>query len=434
MALHGIILAAGLGSRQRALTNPKVNKLARHKAMLPVGNRVLIDFSIEALKKLNLAEIYVGTGPRPLSDTLEEHITNEDAYQTKIKVYVEPSRQDTAGLVKYLFSNSFITADRSDTICILPCDTPHNLDLKPVYEAHLKNNAGVTMLVYPLRWSAEEWKTRTFGTVQTKEMPEFQSFDDRNKFEEAVRNFTLERKEHLLEVKNFHEKSERDKCQSNLVNTSIYFFNAGFLMDLFPRITKPNEDNPLSDFGLHLFPALCNPSFRKHLSGDAKHLPFYAYILPEDVYWRDVGNPLALLKANMDVLDKKILTDLENSRFWHQEPWGWLGNFGSSVYKGSMVDPLPNTYGSIIGNHVVIKKGAKIERSVILDHVTVSGKIINSVIFPQKPGTGIEIEKGVELVNTLYVGGALGRELIQDQIIYPTPYGGTAFDPLSKSD
>lgn len=452
MTVYGIITAAGEGTRMRALTNRRLNRHARPKAMLPVGTSVLIDYSINALKNIDLDVIYVGTGPRPFSESLERRIINRHTYEIEIKVHAENELLDTAGTVKYLLQNIIENVKRSDTICVLPCDTPHNIDLSPILKAHEDKGAAATVAALPIEWGSPVWREHRFGTISFQLMNKVEDYKgDRNLFELDNMNLAQRLQGESVRVTRYQNHQERDKAESNLVNTGIYFFNAGFLMDLAPHITPKNARPQFSDIGLHVFallggrssefPFIPEPFVKKVLAGE---YPFNAYLLPPDVYWRDVGNPLALLKANMDFLTGKLRVPLEeNDRFWHPEPWGLMGNFGTRLPGDwhKIVAPPMGTLGSVIGNHV--QPSGRIDTSVVLDYMSVEGKVASSICFP---GTDHEIVdgrptirrgiigSGTTLVNCIFTGGDTRQiptaEPIHDRIVYETAYGGLAFDPL----
>ncbi len=440
--LHGIILAGGPGKRQRALSCPAFNPAAQPKAMLPAGNRVLIDFSIEALKQIGLNKIYVSAGPRPLSEVLERHITNRNIYKVDIHLYNEEQPLDTAGGVKYLIQN-FLNINPEDTVCVLPCDTPHNIDLNPIFQSHLRNQAAVTVAVLPINWSSIEWKERTFGTIQLSSMPRIENCRDRNHFEEEVVSYAREHQGEAYQVKGFFEGQEREKARSNLINTSIYFFKAGFLMEIAPFITARKIDHPFSDLGLHVLSLIGGRAgeFADHNMDPAVikkakkgEYPFYAFLLPADTYWRDISDPLSLLRVNMDILRGRLDTQL-SPRFWKRQNWGWQGHFSSVIHTGAAISPPePGTIGSVIGSHVTIESGARISNSVILDWNTLAGETEGSVIFPGSDKSKGRIGRGVKLVDCIYTGGDLTYSevprTIDHKIIYKNRFGGISYDPL----
>ena len=450
--IHGIILAAGKGRRHRGLTSP-YNRYARPKGMLPIGNRVLIDFSIEALKNLGLPQLHVGinrlpisesTG-RPVSERLAEHVADRDAYGIDVRVHTETKILDTAGTVNFILSDCIGGVKRDDTVVVLPCDTPHNIDLAPMLSAHLARQSAVTIAVLPITWSSPEWSQRSFGTVELDVMPKVTDYTNKERglFEEDLKRCASSLQGETHRIQGFDEEQGRDKARSNLINTGIYFFRAGFLMDLAPSLTPRDSERRFSDFGLHVFPLLAgryeefsqhpiDPGFLQNIKNG--RYPFYSYILSPDVYWRDVVDPLALLRANMDVLLGRLDTHLrEDAKFWRKMDWGWKGLWGKDP-QGEITPPPPGSIGSIIGSNVDIVKGAKIVNSIVLDHNEIAGEVVNSVVFPGSLGEKGLIGKGVNINDTLFVGGQLRHgdtwRRITDVLIYGNCYDGICRDPL----
>ncbi|MBN2057246.1 MAG: NDP-sugar synthase [Candidatus Saganbacteria bacterium] len=438
--VHGVILAAGPARRGRALTSPAICRYALPKAMLPVGQKRLIDYSVRALQELGLRKIYVGTGPRPLSEITEQHLNDLETADFEIHSHCENTVLDTLGTLKYIMQNFMVDVERKDTIVVLPCDTPNDILLRPILLNHLKNEAAVTVAALPIRWSSSEWKERTFGTVKLGVMPDIADYKDRNIFESDLHQCAKGVQGSSFQVVSFCEQEERDKAQSNLISTAIYFFNAGLLMDLSDHITAKNAGHGFSDIGLHLLPLLGGrqDEFRHILPVELirrlNDYPFFAHILPADTFWQDVGNPLALLKANMDILRVEQAEAMERMRGTSQSfPSRWR----------SLLDWIRQQQGvSLIDPSALVRGHASVKRSVIGANTEISGDVISSVVFSgghetveNRPSLRRNlIGRGVKLINSIFVGGQLRQEdaprVIKDRIVYETVHGGLAFDPL----
>jgi NDP-sugar pyrophosphorylase family protein len=413
---------------------------------------------------------------------MENHFCRE-IYQADIRVHNLDRMLDTTALTYYIMRN-LMDVRPSDTICSVHCDTVFERDLlAKMHGAHHATQAALTMAVLPIRWGSPEWERRTFGTVQLEVMPKIEDYQDRNQFEEEVRKCAKEIEGESFRVVDFHEEQERTLTKSNLINTGMYFFNAGFLMELANAITprilnytfpdlafdfdmlsildmvpedkidpillqKIRQGNypffPDLDFGHDVLPFLAGmrDQFRNYEVDPAfvqrvrrGEYPFYAYLLSPETYWRDVGSPLDLMKANMEGLDQKFDAQLEESRFYEQMEWGWRGTIGTSIHdNATFAKPVEGSWGSIIGNHVRIESTAKVERSVILDHATVAGKVTNSIVFPGTPERSVIIGRGVDITNSILVGGELHYHgvprSITNKVVYLTKKGGYTYDDL----
>jgi len=90
--MKAMILAAGLGTRLRPLT------LSRPKALMPVGNRPMIDRVIEYLKRCNIDELIVNAHHQ--KEQLVAHLDNGWPFGLNIRVKVEPKILGTGGGIK----------------------------------------------------------------------------------------------------------------------------------------------------------------------------------------------------------------------------------------------------------------------------------------------------------------------------------------------
>ncbi|GMA49620.1 hypothetical protein GCM10025857_09770 [Alicyclobacillus contaminans] len=77
--IHAVILAAGMSTRLRPLTNDKP------KCLLPMGSKTILDWQLEALKHIDVKDIVMVVGYR--KDMIQEHIA---AHHPDVRVtYVE---------------------------------------------------------------------------------------------------------------------------------------------------------------------------------------------------------------------------------------------------------------------------------------------------------------------------------------------------------
>ncbi len=87
--MQAVILAAGEGKRIRPLTR------SRPKALIPVANRPIIDYSIEALRACQISEIIVVVGYRK-----EQVIRYLNAADLPVEVVIQPKQLGTAHALK----------------------------------------------------------------------------------------------------------------------------------------------------------------------------------------------------------------------------------------------------------------------------------------------------------------------------------------------
>ncbi len=130
-----MILAAGFGTRLRPLT------LKRPKALMPVGNRPMIDRVIEYLKKYNTDEIIVNAHHH--QEQLVAHLDKGRPFGLNIRVKVEPEILGTGGGIK----NTEGFWD-DEPFVVINGDILTDIDLARAYEVHQKRGNLVTLILH----------------------------------------------------------------------------------------------------------------------------------------------------------------------------------------------------------------------------------------------------------------------------------------------
>jgi len=129
--LKVVILAAGLGTRLRPYT------LFLPKPMLPLGERPVLEYVLEWLKKYGFNDIYVCVGY--LRRTIEEYFKDGSEFGVKI-TYVRTSRpMGTAGQLKT--AAPYI----SDTFLCVYGDTIFDFDLQRFVDKHREKRVDATI-------------------------------------------------------------------------------------------------------------------------------------------------------------------------------------------------------------------------------------------------------------------------------------------------
>jgi len=130
-----MILAAGLGTRLRPLT------LIRPKALMPVGNRPMIDRVIEYLKRYGVDELVVNAHHH--KEQLAAHLDRGRPFGLNIMVKMEPRILGTGGGIKN-------TEDFWDDapFVVINVDIITDIDLIRAYEAHQRAGNLVTLILH----------------------------------------------------------------------------------------------------------------------------------------------------------------------------------------------------------------------------------------------------------------------------------------------
>jgi glucose-1-phosphate thymidylyltransferase long form len=314
--IKAIIMAGGKGSRIRPLT------LSRPKPLIPVANRPIIDYIIQKLKANNYTDLVFTLS------YLKNHITKlleKEHQDLNINYSIEKSPLGTAGGVK----NAQKYLD--DTFFVLSGDVLLDVDLDHLLKFHQEKNALATILLTPVKDPTH------FGIAV---------LDNDN------------------QVIKFLEKPSSDQVFSKIANTGTYILEP----EIFDYIDEiPGNKKGEIDFSKDVFPKLIQ-----------EKASIYGYIL--DGYWNDVGRPESFLKANRDVLNKKI----------RPRPHGKImkecvGKFGDIwAGKNVQIEEKVRIIGPVvIGDNAVIKKGCVLGKNTVIgekvqveEHTHIQGSVI----------------------------------------------------------
>jgi mannose-1-phosphate guanylyltransferase len=323
--MQAVILSGGFGTRLRPLT------YTRAKSLLPIHNEPMVKYLIDKLPsevdKVILAANYK-------SNQLKGYFA-KNSFNMDIVVNPEPTPLGTAGALK--FAEKYI-----DGTCILMnSDIISSLDLKSMLNFHRKNNACVTLSL----WPAED--VSQFGVV---------------KIEQGGK------------ITNFVEKPRPSDAPSNLINAGICILEREVL-----DYIKPNSFVSLEQT---IFPMLLQVG-----------KPFYGYKV--DGYWIDVGRLETYIKASEILLEKKGIGSLAgtNSNIKGEVDKTVFGNNVSVDRKTKVehcvvfdcVDIENSTVtNSILGSNVKIKE-SKIQNCVIGDDEEITGKMLDGERVWSKP-------------------------------------------------
>ncbi len=351
-----MILAGGEGARLTVLSEK------RAKPAVPFAGKFrIIDFTISNCVNSGLYTVAVLTQYRPHS--LNEHIGigkpwDLDRLRGGVRLlqpYQGRGEQNWyAGTADAILQNlNFLSENNADTALILSGDHIYKMDYGPMLDFHQQKGADLTIAVMPV--PIEE--AHRFGIMET------------NAEDEIVQ---------------FYEKPEEPP--SNLASMGIYVFNGRILAQ---RLQKKGADDPRSDFGQHVVPAML-------AAGDR------VFSYPFTGYWVDVGTIDAYWKTSLELLESNPALDLytDNWPIFTRSEERPPAKFGpqaqvvqSMVSNGCEVHGLVTN--SILSPGVYISPGAVVRDSVIMNDSWVGpGAFVERVIIDKQVIIGFGAQVG----------------------------------------
>ncbi|MGM9992988.1 MAG: glucose-1-phosphate adenylyltransferase family protein [Candidatus Bruticola sp.] len=307
------------------------------------GKFCLIDFPLSNCVNSDIYNVAVLTQYRP--QTLNSHIGTGTPWDLDLNQggvhLLQPYRggvygdwqKGTADAVRR--NLDFIMAQNEEYVLILSGDHIYSMDYRPLINAHITNNADVTICVR----NVSSFDAHRYGMLLVNN-------DQR--------------------VYGYEEKPKRS--HSCLANMGIYVFRKDFLVKIL-------TEHDLNDFGRDLLPYVIS-----------QHHRVFSYYFPG--YWADVGNIQSYWEANMSLLAEEPALDLYDSgwvihtRSMDQAPVriGYQAKVADNILSnGSKVDG--DVSRSVISSGVVIEEGAIVRNSILMRGVYVKkGCVIDHCI------------------------------------------------------
>ncbi len=134
--MKAMILAAGLGTRLRPLTDD------RPKALVEVAGRTMLDLTLARLRAVEIREVIVNA--HHFADMIVEYLKANDNFGMRIEVSREPVLLDTGGGLKkagHFFANS------EGSLLVHNVDVISTIDLRRMVQFHVGNRALATLAV-----------------------------------------------------------------------------------------------------------------------------------------------------------------------------------------------------------------------------------------------------------------------------------------------
>ncbi|MHA1250882.1 MAG: sugar phosphate nucleotidyltransferase [Candidatus Helarchaeota archaeon] len=299
------------------------------KPLVPIVNTPMIVHIIKLLKKHNFDEIFITISY--LGKQIADLLGDGSKYGVSIKYFFEDRPLGTAGGVRQI-------QELDETFLVMSSDVLTDINLSSFLKFH-KKKGGIASIAL-----TREDIPVAYGIVIVDEK--------------------------TRQVNRFLEKPSWSEVFSDKINAGIY------LME--PEILKYIEEGVEYDFSHQLFPALLE-----------KNEQLYGYIFNE--YWLDIGDPEKYIKANHDILKRKLKLDIPGKEI---RKGVWIGedseikddtNIWAPVLIGNNTKIDNDCFinrTSIIGDNVYIGKNNQIKRAIIWNGVSIgeSCKLNNCVI------------------------------------------------------
>jgi NDP-sugar pyrophosphorylase family protein len=140
MAMKAMILAAGLGTRLRPLTND------RPKALVEVGGRTLLEITLARLREFGVREAIVNV--HHFADMVVDYLKTRDNFGMRIEISREEELLDTGGGLKKAAWFFLENSSRGDEPFLLHnVDVISTIDLGRMAEFHREHEALATLAV-----------------------------------------------------------------------------------------------------------------------------------------------------------------------------------------------------------------------------------------------------------------------------------------------
>jgi NDP-sugar pyrophosphorylase family protein len=133
-----MILAAGLGTRLRPLTND------RPKALVEIGGRTLLELTLQRLRTFGVDEVIINT--HHFADIFRDYLHARNNFGMRIEISREDVLLDTGGGLKKA-SWFFFEGGRDEPFILHNVDVISNIDLGRMVRFHWDNGALATLAV-----------------------------------------------------------------------------------------------------------------------------------------------------------------------------------------------------------------------------------------------------------------------------------------------
>ena len=137
--MKAMVLAAGLGTRLRPLTND------RPKALVEVAGRTLLEITLSRLSAFGIREVIVNV--HHFADLVVEYLKTNDNFGMRVEVSREDVLLDTGGGLKKAGWFFLEDSSRDEPFLLHNVDVISTIDVERMVQAHKANQALATLAV-----------------------------------------------------------------------------------------------------------------------------------------------------------------------------------------------------------------------------------------------------------------------------------------------
>jgi len=245
--MKAMILAAGLGTRLRPLTNE------RPKALVEVSGRTLLEITIHRLASFGVRDFIINV--HHFADKVVEYLAQEKNFGFRIEISREDALLDTGGGLKKA-AWFFLDGPNDDPLILHNVDVISTIDLSRMLQSHAENHALATL------------------AVQDRDTSRYLLFDERSELcgRQAGRDGTADMVRPATKIQ-------------ALAFSGVHVISPRLL----PMIS---EEGVFSIITTYL-----------RLAGQKEKIQAFG---ADEYYWRDLGKPESIVQVESDVAENRL--------------------------------------------------------------------------------------------------------------------------------
>ncbi len=211
---RAIIMAGGYGKRLHPLTQNLP------KPMLPVGDRPLIEHTIENLKLAGIHHVYISTHYMP--EKIKEHFGNGEEHDINLRYITEESPLGTAGAIRLL-------EESEEPLLVINGDILTKLDYDTMLRHHQENKAALTVAVkkYDFKVPYGVVESEGFLVKGLVEKPSLSFFVNAGIYLLSPKSLQYIPKEKRFDMTELIEKLLEEKCSVHSFPIVEYWLDIG---------------------------------------------------------------------------------------------------------------------------------------------------------------------------------------------------------------